>query len=53
MMDTSTFYALFSATCFAMLGFWWQLLQGNPTGCVTPRPAPRSAVSICPSCSLR
>ena len=30
MMDISTFYALFSATCFAMLGFWWQLLQGNP-----------------------
>jgi hypothetical protein len=29
-MDISTFYALFSATCFAMLGFWWQLLQGNP-----------------------
>jgi hypothetical protein len=30
MMNISTFYALFSATCFAMLGFWWQLLQGNP-----------------------
>ena len=29
-MDTSTFYALFSATCFATLGFWWSLLQGNP-----------------------
>lgn len=29
-MDVSTFYALFSATCFALLGFWWQLLQGNP-----------------------
>jgi hypothetical protein len=29
-MDISTFYALFSATCFAMLGFWWNLLQGNP-----------------------
>jgi len=29
-MDVSTFYALFSATCFALLGFWWNLLQGNP-----------------------
>jgi hypothetical protein len=29
-MDTSTFYALFSATCFALLGFWWQLLTANP-----------------------
>jgi len=29
-MDITTFYALFSATCFAMLGFWWNLLQGNP-----------------------
>jgi hypothetical protein len=29
-MDISTFYALFSATCFALLGFWWNLLQGNP-----------------------
>jgi hypothetical protein len=29
-MDVSTFYALFSATCFALLGFWWSLLQGNP-----------------------
>jgi hypothetical protein len=29
-MDVSTFYALFSATCFALLGFWWNLLQANP-----------------------
>ena len=29
-MDISTFYALFSATCFALLGFWWNLIQGNP-----------------------
>jgi hypothetical protein len=29
-MDIVTFYALFSATCFALLGFWWNLLQGNP-----------------------
>jgi len=29
-MDVSTFYALFSATCFALLGFWWNLLAVNP-----------------------
>src|SRR3954452_24762065 len=29
-MNISTFYALFWATCFALLGFWWNLLQGNP-----------------------
>ena len=29
-MDITTFYALFSATCFALLGFWWNLLQANP-----------------------
>ena len=29
-MDVTLFYALFSATCFALLGFWWQLLQGSP-----------------------
>src|ERR1700754_2185140 len=29
-MDVATFYALFSATCFLSLGFWWNLLQDNP-----------------------
>ncbi len=29
-MDVSTFYALFSATCFALVGFWWNLLAVNP-----------------------
>ena len=42
MMDISTFYALFSATCFALLGFWWNLLQGNPQWLRDP--ATRSAV---------
>jgi hypothetical protein len=41
-MDISTFYALFSATCFASLGFWWNLLQGNPQWLRDP--ATRSAV---------
>jgi hypothetical protein len=29
-MDISTFYALFSATCFTLLGLWWNVLQNNP-----------------------
>jgi hypothetical protein len=29
-MDVSTFYALFSATCFTLLGLWWNVLQNNP-----------------------
>jgi hypothetical protein len=41
-MDVSTFYALFSATCFALLGFWWTLLQANPHWLRDP--ATRSAV---------
>jgi hypothetical protein len=41
-MDISTFYALFSATCFAMLGFWWQLIQGRPEW--LRNPATRTAV---------
>jgi hypothetical protein len=41
-MDISTFYALFSATCFALLGFWWNLLQGNPQWLRDP--ATRSSV---------
>jgi hypothetical protein len=41
-MDVSTFYALFSATCFALLGFWWSLLQGHPQWLRDP--ATRSAV---------
>ena len=41
-MDITTFYALFSATCFASLGFWWNLLQGNPHWMRDP--ATRSAV---------
>ena len=26
-MDISTFYALFSATCFTLLGLWWSVVQ--------------------------
>jgi hypothetical protein len=28
-MDIATFYALFSATCFTLLGLWWNVLQLN------------------------
>ncbi len=41
-MDVSTFYALFSATCFALVGFWWNLLQVNAHWLRDP--ATRSAV---------
>jgi hypothetical protein len=39
-MDISTCYALFSATCFALLGFWWNLLQGNPQWLRDPETRP-------------
>ena len=29
-MDTSTFYALFSATCFTLTGLWWSVVERNP-----------------------
>ena len=29
-MDVSTFYALFSTTCLALVGFWWGVVQANP-----------------------
>ena len=28
-MDINQFYALFSATCFTLLGLWWNVLQLN------------------------
>jgi hypothetical protein len=30
-MDVSTFYALFSATCFTLLGLWWSVVQRHET----------------------
>jgi hypothetical protein len=35
-MDISTFYALFSATCFTLLGLWWNVLQNNPEWTAVP-----------------
>ena len=29
-MDISTFYALFSATCFTLTGLWWSVVQSRP-----------------------
>jgi hypothetical protein len=28
-VDVSTFYALFSATCFTLVGLWWNVVQGH------------------------
>ncbi|MGX1887851.1 hypothetical protein [Streptomyces sp. NPDC055287] len=28
-MDVSTFYALFSATCFTLVGLWWNVVRGH------------------------
>jgi hypothetical protein len=28
-MDVTTFYALFSATCFTLVGLWWNVVQGH------------------------
>lgn len=29
-MDVATFYALFSATCFTLVGLWWNVVQSHP-----------------------
>ena len=29
-MDVSTFYALFSATCFTLVGLWWNVVSVRP-----------------------
>ncbi|MFE3329516.1 hypothetical protein [Streptomyces sp. NPDC059176] len=41
-MDVSTFYALFSATCFTLVGLWWNVVQGHADW--TGRPALRRIV---------
>lgn len=28
-MDVTTFYALFSTTCFALVGLWWNVVQSH------------------------
>ena len=29
-MDVSGFYALFSATCFTLVGLWWKVVESRP-----------------------
>ena len=29
-MDIASFYGFFSATCFTLLGLWWNVVQGHP-----------------------
>lgn len=29
-MDVTTFYALFSATCFTLVGLWWNVVSSRP-----------------------
>ena len=29
-VDISTFYALFSATCFTLVGLWWNVIHAHP-----------------------
>lgn len=29
-MDTNGFYALFSTTCFALVGLWWKVVEARP-----------------------
>jgi hypothetical protein len=36
-MDIATFYALFSATCFTLLGLWWNVVQAYPDWVDDPR----------------
>ncbi|WP_424215069.1 hypothetical protein ACN20G_25060 [Streptomyces sp. BI20] len=35
-MDVSTFYALFSATCFTLVGLWWNVVQSHPEWLAEP-----------------
>ena len=39
-MDVSTFYALFSATCFTLVGLWWSVVQRHEAWLRTPTGAP-------------
>jgi hypothetical protein len=35
-MDVSTFYALFSATCFTLVGLWWNVVSSRPAWLADP-----------------
>ncbi len=36
-MDTTTFYALFSTTCFALVGLWWNAVAVRPKAIKDPK----------------
>jgi hypothetical protein len=44
-MDPTTFYALFSATCFTLVGLWWNVVQSRP-GWVAHAPARRAVGGV-------
>lgn len=44
-MDTATFYALFSTTCFALVGLWWNAVAARPKSIHDPR-AKRNATGV-------
>ena len=44
-MDVSTFYALFSATCFTLVGLWWNVVSARPAW-MTDRDLRRSVGGI-------
>lgn len=35
-MDVSTFYALFSTTCFTLTGLWWNVVRARPDWAADP-----------------
>lgn len=35
-MDVTTFYALFSATCFTLVGLWWNVVSARPAWMADP-----------------
>lgn len=35
-MDVNTFYALFSATCFTLVGLWWNVVSSRPAWMTDP-----------------
>jgi len=36
-MDTNSFYALFSTTCFALVGLWWNAVAARPKAIKDPK----------------
>ncbi|MER7817606.1 hypothetical protein [Streptomyces sp. NPDC096153] len=52
-MDVSTFCALFAATCFTLVGLWWNVVQGHDDWMRRRARAASSAASTSPSCCRR